>query len=160
MRRLLKLLHVIGATGIAGGLAAFMLMLNYSPAPADIDAYAAVRRSVSVVSGWIVVPGTALVLLSGLLALAVHRPFRRARWVWVKLGAGFVVAALTLVSVDTASRRAADAATRAAAGDISLADMQSAISDPWLVWWLLLCLACINVVMAVWRPRLGQRGVL
>ncbi len=160
MRRFLKLLHVIGATGTAGGLAAVMLILTYGPPPGDIDAYAALRQSVLVLSGWIVAPGTALVVLSGLLALAAHGPFRRARWVWVKLGAGIVVAALTLVSVGATSRRAADAASRAAAGEISLADLQNTINDPWLAWWLLLCLATTNVVMAVWRPRLGQRGVL
>ncbi len=153
-------MHVIGAVAIGGGLAAFMLMLTHGPAPEDIAAYAAVRRSVSVVSSWIVMPGMVLVLLSGLLALAVHRPFRRARWVWVKLGAGFIVAALTLISVDIPAQDAADLAARAAAGQISVTDMQSATSDPWPAWWLLLTLASTNLVMAVWRPRLGQHGVL
>ncbi len=160
MRRLLKLMHVIGAVAVAGGLAAFMLMLTHGPGPDDIDAYAAVRRAVSVISSWIIVPGMGLGLLSGLLSLAVHRPFRRARWVWVKLGSGLAIVTLTLFGVDATARRAAETATRAAAGDVSMTDLQNAVADPWLAWWLLLALVTANVSMAVWRPRLGQHGVL
>ncbi len=160
MRRLLKFLHVIGAVGVTGGLATFMLMLTHGPGPDSVDAYAAVRRAVSAVSTWIIVPGMGLVVLSGLLSLTVHPPFRRARWVWVKLASGLAVVALTLVSLDWTARKAAEVATQASAGAISVADMQSAIADPWVAWWTLLILAAVNVSMAVWRPRLGQRGVL
>ncbi len=156
----MKLLHVVGAVGIAGGLAAFMLILTHGPAPDAIDAYATVRRSAAIVSSWIIVPGMGLTLISGLLALAVHRPFRRARWVWVKTASGLAIVALIVASVDVTARSAADLAARAASGNIAIADLRAAIQDPWLAWWLLLALAVVNIIMAVWRPRLGQRGVL
>lgn len=160
MRLFLKFLHVSGAISFCGGMAAFILILTYGPGPESLDAYAAVRRSVATISSWTIVPGMGLVLISGLLMLAIHPPYQRARWVWVKLASALAVVKLTLVAVDSSARQAAEAATLAASGEINAVEMTAAINDSWVAWWILLGLGTVNVSMAVWRPRLGQRGVL
>lgn len=160
MRQFLKFMHVIGAVSVTGGLAAFMLILNHGPGPDALDAYATVRRSAALVSAWIIVPGVALTAISALLAIATHRPFRRARWVWAKAATAIAVLALTLASVDMTARSAATTAAMAAGGELGTDELRASIRDPWPAWWLLLGLVGSNVVLAVWRPRLGQRGVL
>jgi hypothetical protein len=45
-------------------------------------AYAAVRSAIAALVKWLLVPSLALVLVSGLLAIALNRAYRDAGWAW------------------------------------------------------------------------------
>lgn len=154
----MKFLHTIGAIGLAGGLSTFMLVLATGPDIHDLGAYAALRTSLDAVSNWIIVPSMALVTTSGLLAMAVHHPFQNMLWVWIKALSGVLIFEATLGSIDAPARRAAEAAARAAAGEIRVSELATLVEDKWVAWWVLLFLAAANVVFAIWRPRFRARA--
>ncbi|MDJ0940816.1 MAG: hypothetical protein QNJ00_13730 [Woeseiaceae bacterium] len=158
MRRFLKFLHTAGAIGVAGGLAAFMLMLSAAPEIGATPEYATVRSTLALVSRWLILPSMALVFLSGILSMAVHFPFQNALWVWIKLGAGFLIFESMLATIDAPARDAALAATRAVAGEIDAAELAREVVDRWGAWWTILVLAILNVALAVWRPRFRSRS--
>lgn len=160
MRRLLKFLHTLSAIGLAGGLAAYMLVLGGAPDIASLSEYAALRASLVPVSKWLLMPSMLLVLVSGLLAMAVHYPFQNAPWVWVKALSGILIFEATLASVDAPAKAAAAAAANAVAGEIDAATLAGLVRDEWGAWWALLGLAAANVALAIWRPRMGLRGKL
>ena len=157
MRKFLKFLHTAGAIGLTGGLGTFMLVLAAGPEITEVDAYAGLRASLETVSGWIIVPSMGLVTTSGLLAMGVHFPFQNAPWVWIKAVSGVLIFEATLARVDAPASRAASAAAKAAAGEIDVAELMALVQDKWVAWWVLLALATINVVFAIWRPRFGSK---
>ena len=157
-RKTMKALHTLGAIGMAGGIAAMMLMINVAPEPAASADYLAVRVAVYDVSRGLVLPSMALVFLTGLLSMAVHFPFQNALWVWLKLGAGFLIFESMLATIDAPARKAVDAVNAAIAGDIASTDLSTRIQDAWGAWWVLLTLAALNVVLAIWRPRFRSKN--
>ncbi len=157
-RKTMKALHTLGAIGMAGGIAAMMLMMNAAPEPAASADYLAVRVAVYDVSRTLILPSMALVFLSGLLSMAAYFPFQNALWVWLKLGAGFLIFESMLATIDAPARKAVDAVNAAMAGDIASADLPTRIQDAWGAWWALLTLAALNVVLAVWRPRFKSKN--
>jgi len=157
MRKLMKMLHTIGAIGLAGGLGTFMMVLAAGPEMSDIGAYAGLRASLERVSTWLIVPSMGLVTTSGLLAMAVHYPFMDAPWVWIKAVSGILIFEATLASVDAPAEQAAGASALAAAGEIDLAQLAGMVDDKWIAWWVLLGLSLANAVFAIWRPRFGRR---
>jgi len=152
----MKFLHTVGAIGLAGGMGTFMLVLAAGPRMDEIAAYAALRTSLEAVSTWIIVPSMGLVTTSGLLAMAFHFPFQSAPWVWIKAISGVLIFEATLGAVDGPAERAAEASARALAGDIDVAALAALVEDKWVAWWVLLVLAGLNVVFAIWRPRFGK----
>lgn len=154
----MKFLHTLSAIGIAGGMAAYMLVLASAPEIASLEAYADMRESLAAVSKWLILPSMLVVLVSGLLAIAVHYPFAEAPWVWAKAFSGIVVFEAALLSVDGPAQRAAEASTRAMAGEIDAARLASLVHDEWGSFWMLLALSAANVALAIWRPRFGVRG--
>lgn len=153
-RKFIKILHTAGAIGLAGGLAAFMLMAYYGPEPAVSQSYADLRSGLEAVSAWLILPSMLFVLVSGVLSMAVHHPFQNAEWVWAKLLAGVLVFEATLASVDGPAAAAASAARDAVDGLISGEEMNLMVSDKWGAWWMLLALSLANVILAIWRPRM------
>jgi hypothetical protein len=148
LRRTLKALHEIAAIGIGGGLAACLVIgatVN-TASPADMIA---ARQAIASVARYLLVPSLAVVLVTGLLAMAVTRGYRDAGWAWVKALLGLSLFEATLVTVGASGR---------------LAELTAAGTDPGLLasllhserntLWLLLGLSVANVVLAVWRPRL------
>ena len=158
MRRLLKFLHTMSAIGITGGLAAYMLVLANAPEIDSLEAHAALRHSLAMVSKWLILPSMLVVVLSGLLAIAAHFPFAEAPWVWAKALAGILVFEATLMSIDGPAQRAAEISANAVAGEVDPAQLASLMQDEWGAWWILLALFTANVVLAIWRPRFGLRG--
>jgi hypothetical protein len=73
VRKWLKSLHEIAAIGVAGTLAAYLVLVATAPEDSPV-AYAAVRGAIAALVKWLLVPSLALVLVSGLLAIAVWRP--------------------------------------------------------------------------------------
>ncbi len=157
-RRILKLLHTLGSFGVAGGIAAFMLLLNSGPEAGATPEYLALREGLYAISRYLVLPGMALVFLSGILAMAVHFPFQNALWVWLKLAGGFLIFESMLATVDAPARRAVEATQKALDGNLSEAELIASVNNPWGAWWVLLALAAVNVVLAIWKPRFGSKN--
>ncbi len=157
LRRSLKLLHILGAVGLAGGLGAYMLVLGAGPAPEAVSEYAALRQSLAMLSKWLILPSLVAVVLSGILSMAVHHPFQDKGWVWAKLLADLLIFESTLATVDGPARRALDIAERARLGEIDAAAMMLEINDRWGAWWVLLTIFLLNVVLGIWRPRFSRR---
>jgi hypothetical protein len=54
MRKLLKLLHEIGAVGVVGSFAACLVLVAGTPEPTrSLVAYAAVRQDIAAISKWL-----------------------------------------------------------------------------------------------------------
>ncbi|MEM1092374.1 MAG: hypothetical protein AAF736_15380 [Pseudomonadota bacterium] len=159
LKRLLKFLHTASAVGLAGGLAAYMIILAYGPTPESLPEYTALRQALAVVSKWLLMPSMVGVLVTGLLAMAAHYPYMEAPWVWAKAVSGILVFEATLGSIDAPAQRAAATTAKAMAGEIDAAEVAALMHNEWGAWWMVLALSAANVALAIWRPRFGvSRG--
>ena len=79
MQRFLKALHQIGGIGLAGSLAACIVLVATAPTDTLVG-YAAVRQGIAAISQWLLVPSLAIVLINGLLAIAANRAYHDADW--------------------------------------------------------------------------------
>ena len=147
-RRSLKAAHEIGAIGIGGGLAA-CLAINLTAARQSPADFAVARAAIAGIARYVLMPSLAVVLVSGLLAIAATRGFHDAGWAWVKALLGLSVFEATLVTVG-ASRDQAELAALAADPTL-LASLLHSERNTLL---LLIGLCVANVVLAVWRPKL------
>jgi len=147
-RRSLKALHEIAAIGVGGGLAA-CLAINVTASHVTGADYAGAREAIAAVARYVLIPSLALVLVTGLLAIAATRGFHEAGWAWVKALLGLSIFEATLVTVG-ASRDQATLAS-AATDPTLLASLLHSERNTLL---LLLGLSVANVVLAVWRPKL------
>lgn len=147
-RRSLKALHEIAAIGVGGGLAA-CLVIGATANVASPEGLVASRQAIAAVARYLLVPSLALVLVTGLLAIAATRAYLDAGWAWLKALLGLSVFEATLVSVGASSRVAELTAART---DPSL--LAALLRSEHNTLWMLLGLSVANVVLAVWRPRL------
>ncbi|MEM9457768.1 MAG: hypothetical protein AAGF11_26555 [Myxococcota bacterium] len=157
MKRALKILHEIGTVGFMGAVGAQMI-LSYTADGMPPAEYATMRYAILVVSKWMLLPSLVVVLVSGLLAMAVHRPYMNAGWAWIKLALTVLVFEGTLVSVQGPAQTAAAVANKIAAGDPSkLEVLGRVIRHERGGLWVLMVLSLVNIVLAVWRPRSRRR---
>ncbi|MFM7273983.1 MAG: hypothetical protein ACKO4A_09015, partial [Gammaproteobacteria bacterium] len=91
MRKILKILHTLGAIGFAGALAAQLALLAITPEPAATPDYALMREAIAAVGRWVLFPSMGAVVVSGLLAMAFNPVYHDAGWAWVKLLFGIIV---------------------------------------------------------------------
>jgi uncharacterized membrane protein len=152
----MKFLHQLGAVGSLGGFAACVVLVALAPRESLVE-YAAWRAAIVAVGQWLLVPSLALVLVSGLLAIAIHRPYHDAGWAWVKALLGLVMFEGTLVTISGSARRAAELSALAAAGEGDPAKLAEVLRTEWGSLWLILALSIANIVLAVWRPKLRRR---
>ncbi len=147
-RRSLKALHEMAAIGVGGGLAACLIIgaTAHAASPAE---FAAARQAIAAVSRYLLVPSLAVVLVTGLLAIAATRAFHDAGWAWVKALLGVVVFEATLMTVAATGQQAELAASGTDPGLLA-----SLLHSERNTLWLLVTLSVANVVLAVWRPRL------
>jgi uncharacterized membrane protein len=148
LRRTLKALHEIAAIGVGGGFAACLVVGATADTTSGADLVAA-RQAIAAVARYMLVPSLALVLVTGLLAMAVTRGYRDAGWAWLKAFLGLSLFEATLVTVGASGRLAE---LTAAGADASL--LASLWHSERNTLWMLLGLSVANVVLAVWRPRL------
>ena len=146
-RRSLKALHELAAIGLGGGLAA-CLVINLIPAGTTAH-FVALREAFDAIARYVLVPSLAVILVSGLLAIAATRAFHDAGWAWVKALLGISLFEATLLTVG-ASRRREDLLA-AAADPALLANLLASERNTLLV---LIGIGVANIVLAVWRPKL------
>lgn len=153
LKRLFKFLHEVGTVGMMGAVAAQLVMAVNAEGLPDLE-YAAIRQSILLVSQWLLLPSLGLVLLSGLWAMAAHRPYHSADWAWIKLGMTVLVLEGTLIAVQGPARQAAELSARIAAGEPQLVtQLQQVLRHEQGGALVVLLLATANIVLAVWRPR-------
>lgn len=152
-KRLVKFMHTVTGLGLVGGLAAYMIVLATGPDINTLDAYAAMRSSLALVSKWLLIPSMLGALVTGLLAMMLHYPFLEKPWVWLKALSGVLVFEASLGSIDAPAQNAARLSLQAVNGEIDAALLASQVRDEWTAWWILLALAVANIAIATWRPR-------
>jgi hypothetical protein len=155
LKRLLKALHELGAVGVMGSFAALIVLIATAPTHSMV-AYAAVRHGIAAIAEWLLVPSLALVLVSGLLAIASNRAYHDAGWAWLKALLGIGLFEGTLLTVGASSRRAADLSAMAAAGPGDPVQLAAVLRTEWGGLWILMTLSLANILLAVWRPRLSR----
>jgi hypothetical protein len=153
----MKFLHSVSAIGMAGGLAAYVIVLLTAPAGMSLGEHAALRTGLAGVSSWLIVPSMLVTIVTGLLAMTVHYPFMNQPWVWVKALTGLLIFEATLASIDAPAQQTAKALADAAGTGIGPAEVARLMRDEWSAWWILLGLSVANVALAIWRPKFGLR---
>ncbi|MFK8032158.1 MAG: hypothetical protein AB8G18_18150 [Gammaproteobacteria bacterium] len=149
----MKFIHTVGAVGLSGGLAAYILVLvSSSDGAATVD-YASLRNSLAFVSKWLLVPSMMITITSGLVAVIVNDKYIDAPWVWVKALTGLIFFEATLASIDAPAQQAAVAMAQAVAGEIDAETLARLVRNEWGAWWLLLGLSILNVALGIWRPK-------
>ncbi len=155
-RRVLKILHEISSAGMIGALGAHLVLVSLATASAV--EYAVVRRGIEAITKYVMLPSLGVVIVSGLLAIAVHRPFHSAGWAWIKLALGVSVFEGTLGAVNATARDASALAAKVAAGELPASAMDDVLRHEWGGLWVIFGLAVVNIVLGVWRPKLGKRA--
>jgi len=158
VRHLLKFLHTLSTIGITGGVAAYIILLATAPDPLSLEEYAAVRRGIERIAKWMLMPSLVIVLTSGLLAIAAHAPYMRARWAWLKAALGLSMFEGTLSGIQGPAEFGAAITERAMRGEVDPARVPEMLHDEWRTLWFILALSAANVALAIWRPRLRRRG--
>ena len=157
MKTLLKIIHSLSAAGLIGALACYLILLGVAPPVESLAEYALLREAIARVSSWVLVPSLLGVLTSGLLSIAVYRPFHGARWAWAKALLGLPMFEGTLVAVVGPIGRTADLAVRRAAGDAeALTPVEMAGLEPGAVW-VILAVSLASIAIGIWRPTLSWR---
>lgn len=156
-KRTVKFLHTVTGLGLVGGLAAYMLVLWAGPDVTSINEYAAMRQSLAAVSKWLIMPSMLGVIVSGLLAMALHYSYMESGWVWLKMVSGVLVFEASLGSVDGPAKAAVIFSQRAQAGEIDAVTLAASVHDEWGAYWILLGLAIANIALGTWRPKFRSR---
>lgn len=158
MRQLMKFLHTLGAIGLMGAMACFLVTLIHAPSPAALPEYAATRVSMAAVAKWIFMPSLGVTLISGLLAIAISPAFHNAGWAWVKAASGILIFESGFVGILGPMQREADTAVKLIAGQGDAAMLGLTLAPEKMTLWILLAVSVANVVLGVWRPYLVRRS--
>ena len=159
MRQLMKFLHTVSSAGIVGGLLAYGLILTFAPQGTPQD-YADMRQTISAICQYMIMPALGISLVTGLLAMAVHRPFQELRWVWVKALLGISMFEATLAIIQAKGADAARISAKIAAGEPLQQDLALTISSEWTTLGAIMAISLANYVLGVWRPALAMRWVV
>ena len=142
-----KALHKAASIGYGGGLAA-CLVIDLAADRASPAAFAAARQIFAAIARYVLVPSMAVVVVSGLIAMIATRGYLDAGWAWVKALLGVSVFEATLLVAGSSQKQ--EEFTAAADPAVLGALLRSERNTLWL----LIALSAVNVVLAVWRPRL------
>ena len=153
MKRFLKFLHEVATVGIMGAISA-QIILALTAGELAPDEFATVRWAILVISKWMLLPSLVVVLVSGLFAFGLHRPYHNAPWAWMKVLTTAAVLEGTLVAIQAPARKAAALAAQRAAGDDTIAEaLADVLRHERGGLWVVMFLCVVNIALAVWRPR-------
>lgn len=162
MRKALKFLHTVAAAGLIGGVAAHAILLAAAPADSPA-AYADLRQAIAAIGNWLLLPSLAVALVTGLFAMAWHRPFIDKGWAWLKAALGILMFKAVTEIVGAKANHAAVVSRRIADGEAEAAVLEAAIASEWAALAAIAALSLANVALGIWRPRLSRprsaRGV-
>jgi hypothetical protein len=119
--------------------------------------YADVRQTISALCNYLLLPSLAVALVTGLLSMAVHRPFQDQRWVWIKAVLGLSMFESTLAVIQSKANYAAAVSAKIAAGEAAAGALATALATEWTTLSAILTLSIANIVLGVWRPRLKMQ---
>jgi uncharacterized membrane protein len=154
MKRVMKGLHTFGAIGMTGGYLAFVVLIYAAEARPPAEALV-LREAIGRLFTVLIVPSVALALVTGLLAMALRPAFINAGWVWLKLST--TVVALEGSFGMQARARDVEALVRALArGEGEARELAGLAGREKGALAMLLVIAGANVVLGVWRPKLGR----
>lgn len=157
MKRTLKFLHEVGTVGVMGAVAAQIVLASIGPNLPAAE-HAVLRQGILALARWLLLPSLGLVLLSGVFAMAVHKPFHNADWAWVKALMTPLVLEGTFIAVEGPARAAAKLSKRVAEGDEAAeAALANTLGHEWWGLWIVMLLFAAQIVLAVYRPRLRPR---
>ena len=119
---------------------------------ASSSEFASARPLFAAIAQYVLIPSMAFVVVSGLIAIMATRGHQDAgwAWAWVKavLGISVFVATVRLVGSDIKQAElVAAVATDPSTFDAMLRSERNMI-------WLLIALCVVNVMLAVWRPKM------
>ena len=156
MRQSVKFLHTVSSCGLLGALIAYILVLWKAP-QASVGQYADMRDVISLICRYLLVPSLALSLVTGLVAMIVHRQYQQKRWAWAKAALGLSMFESTLAVTQSKAHEAAGFAAQIAEGhDPEHAAMRlaQAIASEWTVLFAIFTLCLAQTALGIWRPRL------
>lgn len=157
MRRLLKFLHTIGATGLLGSIASLLVLLIVVPPATSLAEYASYRAAMSFIATWVFLPSLGLTLISGLLAIAASTAYHNAGWAWVKALSGILLFESGFVGVLGPLQQEAERASAALAARADPSILAQSISAERNTIGILIGVAVFNVIFGIWRPRLTRQ---
>jgi len=151
MRKVLKFCHHLSSCGMAAGLIGYAFLLLKAPqeTPAQV---AALRTMIAQLANYAIVPSLGLALVSGLLAIVVHRPFQDLRWVWVKALIGMVLFESTLAIVQSKANDGALIAAALVEGKGAREDLQLIVASEWTALYAISALVIASIAIGTWRP--------
>lgn len=152
-RRVLKIVHELASSAMFGAVLAHGALLR-ATASADPAGQAALRHGIDLVARYVLVPSLGAVLMSGLVAMAIHSPFHGAGWVWIKAILGVSAFEATLGGIVGPAHRAAEISAEIAAGTGDPKLLHDEIAQEPIRLGILLAIVVVNVVLSVWRPKL------
>ena len=156
MRKAVKILHSLASCGLIGGLAGYMIVLIW--APQDTAArYADMRQIIAAISNYILVPSLGVALVTGLVAMIVHRAFQSMRWVWAKAALGLLMFEATLAIIQSKANEGLLLAQKVAAGSEPAETLKVALASEWTALCAIMALSLAQLIVGVWRPALYRR---
>ena len=155
MRKILKFFHTVASCGLIGALLGYAIVLIYAPQD-TARSYAEARHTISALCNYVLLPSLAVALITGLLSMAVHRPFQEMRWAWVKALLGLSMFEATLGIIGSKAEYAAALAARIASGEAPPGALGSELSTEWSSLAAIMALSIANIVLGIWRPRLAR----
>jgi hypothetical protein len=156
MRRALKFLHTVAACGLVGALLGYGIVLLYAPQQTPLSLSEA-RQTISALCSYLLLPSMGLAIVTGLLAMMVHKPFLDLRWVWLKALLGLSLFEATLAIIQSKATAAADISAKAVANQAEASDLASVLANEWMTLVAILALSIAQIALGVWRPRLAWR---
>lgn len=157
MVKLLKFFHTFASCGFIGGLLAYMLLLAKATQGSAVS-YAHLRFNISLLCNYVLIPSLAVVLVSGLLSMAAHRPFQEKRWVWIKALLGLSLFESTLAIVQSKAEYASKISAKIVEGQAQTDALSVALATEWYSLGAIFFISIANIILGVWRPSLKKRN--